>query len=199
MPLRRLLILALLNLICPTAWAQAHVHGEAELDVALEGTRVDLAFIAPGASLIGFENKPHTAQQQTALDNLRRAFSQPLHLFAFNGVAGCTIAQAELTEPESLRSAHAQEEPVSHEHAAEDATLDAHDHDHDHDHEDWHFALTLDCAEPKHITELDVSGLFRAFAALDRLNVQVIGPGMQSGARVTRDESRIELVARAPP
>jgi hypothetical protein len=50
---------------------EAHVHGEAELNIVIDGNEVLVAFISPLENLLGFEHKPETHEQQHAYDDLQ--------------------------------------------------------------------------------------------------------------------------------
>lgn len=45
----------------------AHVHGQGELNLVLEGVSLQVELTVPAADITGFEHEPRTAQQRTAL------------------------------------------------------------------------------------------------------------------------------------
>ena len=106
--LRPSLIAATL-LVAPTAFAAddhnhgeetrelgAHAHGHAELQVAIEGNAIEMAFEVPGESIVGFEHVAETDEQRAAVDEATTQLSDPLALFALPSEAGCEVASAEV-------------------------------------------------------------------------------------------------------
>ena len=101
MPTIRPAAAALVLLCAPPAFAQeareldAHVHGHAELQVAIDGDALTLALEIPGESVVGFEHAAETDEQQAAIDAAVEAMGDPLTLFTLPDAAGCTVAEAE--------------------------------------------------------------------------------------------------------
>lgn len=50
----------------------AHVHGQALLQVALEGERIEVVFETPAANLVGFEYKPGTDAERKLVAEVRQ-------------------------------------------------------------------------------------------------------------------------------
>ncbi|WP_300391308.1 DUF2796 domain-containing protein [Henriciella sp.] len=68
---------------------EAHVHGHAELAVAVDGDEVTLTFEAPLMSLVGFEHEAQTDEQDAALQEVKDTFTVPGSMVAFNREAAC--------------------------------------------------------------------------------------------------------------
>ena len=51
----------------------AHVHGVAHLNAAVEGTNLHLEFTSPAANIVGFEHQPQTPEQK---DGVRKAIEK---------------------------------------------------------------------------------------------------------------------------
>ncbi len=94
MLITRLVTLALLLVPISVARGQAkgHVHGEATLDIAIEGRTGVIEFRAPAEDLYGFERAPRTAAERAKRD---AAFTllrtQPLTVVRFDPALGCAL------------------------------------------------------------------------------------------------------------
>ena len=69
----------------------AHVHGEAQLDVALEGKLLELQLHSPAMNLAGFERAPANAREQARLNTVRDFLTQPEKVFMLAPEAGCAL------------------------------------------------------------------------------------------------------------
>ncbi len=103
----------------------AHVHGAAELDVAVDAASGAALVVLSGAAynFFGFERAPASDEERAAIDAAYEAFERaPV---AFPAAAGCTL---DTVEVEAVRGGHGHSHGHSHGHD--------HGHDHDHDHGD---------------------------------------------------------------
>ncbi|TVP54911.1 MAG: DUF2796 domain-containing protein [Halomonadaceae bacterium] len=75
----------------------AHVHGQANLQLALEGTGVDLFFSSPAVNLLGFEHRPETDAQKEALDKAMNYFREMALVHPANG--DCQVVSATVETP----------------------------------------------------------------------------------------------------
>ena len=154
---------------------KAHEHGALKLDVVLDGANLSVALEAPLDNLLGFERAPRTAaERQAAADLLARLRSpaQAAALLVPEAAARCTLAKAEVQAPVL--------EPGSRPPAQDDhADLDA--------------RYEFSCAQPAALRQLD-TGLFQAFARVQRIDVQVAGPAGQFKATLKRPARTVRLV-----
>ncbi len=77
------------------AWQaqKAHVHGAAQVNLAMEGAKGELEFEAPADGILGFEHAPKTAaQKKTANDTVEKFKTQANTLFVFPAAAGCSLS-----------------------------------------------------------------------------------------------------------
>lgn len=123
----------------------AHVHGVGQLDMAIEGGRIEMQLRAPGADIVGFEHQARSDEDRASLARALAQLEDPLALFVLPEAAGCTVALAraelEAEDPEDHHEDHADDHDHDHgddhDHAEEDGHDhgDAHGHDDDHDHD----------------------------------------------------------------
>ncbi len=170
-------ILSALVLACAAGSApaaDAHVHGQARLTVALDGANLTLALESPLANLLGFEHMPRGAKDKAAVERMAKLLNQPGDLFAPTPAAGCKPGAVKL------------ESPVL---EAKPKAAAKHDHEHEHADLDGEFAFT--CAQPALLRGLEVK-LFDAFPGLKRLDVEVATAKGQTAAKLDGKKRRID-------
>jgi hypothetical protein len=194
----------------------AHEHGQSALNVAIEGDRVEMELIAPGADIVGFEYVAETEEDVAAVEQAEATLGAPLSLFGFAEAAGCVVETAAVEiegeeHDEHGHDDHAHDEHDDHhgeehahdEHKHEEEHADAHAHDeHDHDHEEhgdeashneFHATYALTCSAPDALDAIDLAAFFGAFAGAEEVEVTVISEKGQSSYEVERDEPVVDL------
>jgi hypothetical protein len=120
----------------------AHVHGAAELDVAVDAGSGAALVVLSGAAynFFGFERAPASDEERAAIDAAYAAFE--LAPVAFPAAAGCTLATVDI---EGVRGGHGHSNGHGHSHdhdhdhgGGHDHNHDSDDHDHGHDHGHGH-------------------------------------------------------------
>jgi hypothetical protein len=172
-----LTLLCTLTIACAgTAFAQGkpHVHGAAQLDIAVETGRITLSLESPLDGLLGFEYAPRTDGEKRraagAVATLRAADA----LFRFPAAADCKLASVELVSA-PLRLGK-----------PEPGTPDD-------GHGDLDGSFVFNCADTSKATEVSV-GLFDAFIRMQKLKVQVVTGKGQWKRELKRPEQRVPLV-----
>jgi hypothetical protein len=157
------------------AWAaRAHEHGVARIDVGVEVGRVLVDLEIPLDSLTGFERAPRTDAERAKADAAVKRLRDGAALFRVDGQAGCTLATVE------LRSALLGLGPAAPAAAGEHADLSGH--------------YEFRCTAGAKAGFIEV-GLFEAFGALRRIELQVVTPRGQVKATLRKPASRV-LLAR---
>ena len=72
----------------------AHVHGSAALNLALESGEVHIELDSPAANIVGFEHAPSSEGDHAALDKAVATLKNGDQLFHFNSEAGCRMEKA---------------------------------------------------------------------------------------------------------
>jgi hypothetical protein len=161
----------------------AHEHGIGELDVAVEGSTVELELTSPAVNLVGFEHPPRDAGERAALDEAVKALRDGTALFALSGGAGCVSRDVDVDSP--LLDGHHAESHAGH--------ADEHDGDDDHDedehgheeHADFSVSWKIDCAHPASLRELDAGAFFARFPKTEKLRLKAATTGGQTSADLT--------------
>ena len=113
-----------------------HVHGEAELTIALEGQSVAIEFKSPSANLLGFESAPQNAQELEAVNTVRTLLADYTNLVALNG-GNCQQSSYNITGGVAAQLAsHKDHDEHDHDKHEDHKDHDEHDHDKHEDHKD---------------------------------------------------------------
>ncbi len=166
------LLFAALLITLPAVAGKAHQHGMASLDVAVEVTRVTLDLETPLDNLFGFERAPRTDAERERVDAALAKLRAGAALFRIDPAAGCTLAKVTLVSP-TLGLGGTASDKEGH------ADLDA--------------RFEFDCKAGNRAGFVEV-GLFDAFAALKRIELQVVTPKGQLKATLVKPASRVALV-----
>ncbi len=139
--------------------APAHVHGEARLEITLDGDTLGIHLESPLDGLLGFERAPRTAAEKQSVQAMKTALETPERLFQLPAAAGCTAKPAQVES--AIFSAKA---PTGH------LDLDA----------DYRWR----CAKPAALRAVDTR-LFAEFPRLKRITVDFVGSTGQKSGRLT--------------
>lgn len=184
----RRLLLALPFALLPLAAAQAtedehqhpehaslgaHQHGAAQLNVALDGKRLELALESPSMNIVGFEHAAVSASDQAAASAAQQQLQDPLALFSIPTAAGCSLDSSELVSP--LFTAAQPEATTAQAHSDVDADY------------------ALSCSHPEQLRGLDLGELFKRFPAMQKIQVQLIGPNGQQGGELSTANPRLNF------
>jgi hypothetical protein len=176
----------------------AHVHGIAELNMALERKEVHIELASPAANIVGFEHAPSSEADHAALDKALAALKDGDRLFKFNDDAGCKMETAKVASElldeeheghaEEKTGEHAHEENEGHGHEERDGDhADEGQHEQEgkgETHSDIEAAYHFECDAPAKLTQLTVE-LFEVFPGMEELKVQYVIESKQGAAELT--------------
>ena len=157
----------------------AHVHGEADLSVVVDGDKISITLFSAMYNIVGFERAPGTDAERAELDEARTFLGDGALLFSFDVSAGCV----------SMASAH------------NIPTADAHDHDEansgerehgGHGHRDLEADYSFECANPSRLTRMDTK-LLAAFPRLEKVKAVVLNGNNQSSAVLTSETDLLSM------
>ena len=155
----------------------AHVHGEGQLEIAVEGKNVELYLSIPGVDVVGFEHQPKDDKQRQAVDE------------AIGFLRGNALIRAEGAQCQLINSdvdSQLKTDTREHHH---------HDHDHDHSetsHAEFRVTQVLEC-EPGLSGQRIEAHLLEKYDSLERLQVTWITDGGQGSVRLRPQERFFEL------
>ena len=169
-----------------------HLHGVAELTVAVEENAIEMMFTAPAASVVGFESEAASSEQLKAVEDARLVLRDPFRLVTFVGKE-CDLVQA-MVDLTAISNAQKDE------HEAHDEGHDDHDEGHDdHDsadgeesHSDIIAKYEFECSSDDQLKKLQF-GPNELLFELDKVNVMWVSESGQGAAEVTADQLVVEL------
>ena len=81
-----------------------HVHGQAELTIAIEQSRIEINFQAPAESLLGFEHQAVTKHELEKVSALKKQLSQQ-HIIRFKG-GNCQAIASDINTDSIMNENH---------------------------------------------------------------------------------------------
>ena len=154
----------------------AHEHGVASLNVALDGQTLEIQLQSPAMNLVGFEHEAKSDADKAKVAAARQHLEQPQALFALPIEAKCALQDSELDSPLFGGRAH-----------------DEHEHADEHGHSDIDASYRFACANAEALQPLELGSFFGTSPGTEKLEVQLIGPSGQQGAELTPRNSRLSL------
>lgn len=146
-----------------------HVHGEAMLNVVLEGSALYIEFASPAINLIGFEHAPGNDEQAAAFSNAEQMLASADRLFHFSATQ-CLLENAEIEAPD----------------------MKNHELTDHHEHADFHASYVFQCEQAKDLTTISVR-LFAVFPGIQEIKAQWILQDKQGFASLTENNSTLSV------
>lgn len=183
----------------------AHVHGAAQLQVALDHDHVDVFLDSPSYNVVGFEHFAHDESDREALRRAEDLLMNADNVFVLTRSAQCSLENVSI-DSEQLAEMRGEEFDLEHhdhdhdhghdDHGHDDHGHDDHGHDHDHDHSDGsihtEFEVTyrFHCDQPDNLIGLHAN-VFDHFPNFEELEVQWIVDGQQGAARANAGSNSV--------
>jgi hypothetical protein len=188
--INRILTTILSLVVSSGVWAEssthrehgAHVHGHAALNLAVSDNILQLEFSSPAMNLIGFEHSAESTQDKKRVHDTVKFLQQAKGWISPEPSAGCQLEQADVKSDQLNHDTN-------------------HDHGHGHDHHsssevqhtDFDVLVTFECSHSERLSSTDLSGLFRRFPGLVKLDVQWITDQSQSAIELNQQQTVIRL------
>ncbi len=158
---------------------EAHIHGHAELGIAVEGHSVELSLGSPLANFLGFEHTPQNDDEIAALNDLKSQMARPGDLFKLSPAAQCSSQSVEIEiDGHEGRDEH-----------------EEHGHD-EHGHEDAHAELLaayrFACAAPQALNDVKVM-LFTLFPHFEEIDAVILTDNGQTAQTLSAGSYAISL------
>ena len=182
----------------------SHVHGAANLAIALDGSSLTIELESPYYNLVGFEHAPETEEQKSSLKLAEAALSDAGSMFRFNEDADCQSDSAKSIKL-MASSGHDHDDhhhEDDHHHDDDHAHEDDHAHDGDHadkedgheghNHKDASLSFNFTCQSPDNLEWVE-TGLFEAFENLEEIDFVYLGPTTQISDTLTPSSGRTNL------
>jgi hypothetical protein len=153
----------------------AHEHGAAQLNVALDGNKLEITLESPTMNIVGFEHAANSTRDQAAAAKAQQQLQDPLALFSIAPSAGCTATTVNVSSPVFTRAAPAADGTAASSHSDVDADY------------------TLTCSHPEQLQGIDLSELFKRFPATLKIQAQLITPNGQQGSELSPANPRLSF------
>jgi hypothetical protein len=193
----------------------AHVHGIARLNAAVEGADIHLEFTSPAANIVGFEHEPRTPEQKKRVKNAIHRLEDGSTLFSPSSEAQCRLSSSWVKtdiehdaghEADSDHEAeHAHKKDTHHEkdhgHEKDDHHGEGEDKDHEHygesedehaRHSEFEAQYRFACQHPEKLSQMGVM-LIQAFPGIERIEVQLLTETKQTASKLTKNKSVIKF------
>lgn len=168
---------------------EAHEHGVAKINIAVDGAQVDIGMESPLANLLPFEHSPATLEQRKQVREMARRMRQADTLFQLSPRAECRLEKVALASEKfdaALLDPNAPLEPAqAGDNSKEPSGTGQKTGEAEHGDLDADFSFT--CAKPEHLNSVDI-GLFAVWPNLQKINVQAVTPQGQHAAGLTPQE-----------
>ncbi len=177
---------------------EAHVHGVAHMNVALESNNLYIELSSPAANIVGFEHHPRTEEQKAAVKTAVEKLEAWENLFALPADTGGRLVKANVQTDIENDSDHEPDQPHEHDHTESGKEAEAEKHQHGENHEaddherhsefkaEYHFV----CKTPQKLTSIKVM-LFRVFPGIEHIEVQLLTDTKQSALELTAQKNKI--------
>ena len=193
---------------------EAHVHGNATLEVVAEGDELIVGLRVPSYNVVGFEHAPNTDEQRKAVSDALARMRAAKDIFTPNKSAECELEVAEVAFEGMGEDGH--DDHDEHDHAKKDehdhdehdhAKKDEHDHDeHDHskmaehddheEHETTHSELHAEyhfhCHHLDKLATLEVNA-FSKLRELEVIEAKVVTASVQTAADLKPGDKVLKL------
>jgi hypothetical protein len=179
----------------------AHVHGIAHLNVAMEGTSLHLEFTSPAANIVGFEHEPRTPEQKDGVRNAIEKLEDGSKLFIPSPEAQCRLSKSSVKTDIEHDADHDEDAEHKHGHGKDEHHGEGEDHDKEHHeenadehtrHSEFHSEYRFVCKNPGKLSEMDVM-LIQSFPGIEHIEVQLLTEKKQSAQELTAPSHRIKF------
>ncbi len=174
-------------LLINTAWAgsdkhnhpfqKKHVHGVAELNLALEGNQLELSLDSPAVNIIGFENRATTSEQTQSVNSAKQILESVDKLFLFNGTV-CYIKNKHIDFSSVMKEGKKNHHDTHNEYKILHTEISAH--------------YRFDCAKSTNLTSITVAFL-EHFPGINKLKVMWVTHTAQGAVDLTQKSKLIRL------
>lgn len=148
----------------------AHVHGQAEMNLALDGKHLRISLELPAMDLLGFERLPHNDEERAHQAQVLEKLQQPASIFSVAEAAGCVVSQVKIESP-LLEAVERLPGGV---------------------HLDFLLSYDLACAQPDELRWVQVNA-FAHFDSLQRIHLNWVREQEQGAALLTAQQARAEF------
>lgn len=162
---------------------EAHTHGVAEVNIAIDGSKADVEFRAPAESVMGFEHEAKSESDKKKRDAALRTVQTKMNqMVVFDPKLSCKFSEVKTAIVEEKgEPGKTQSDKSAHGHKDQKKTA-----------EHREVRATFSAACDKTLAGSRVTfGVHKTFPAIGEIKVQVLGDAKQSGATIKKDKGGV--------
>ena len=156
-----------------TRQVDKHEHGVGELNIAVEGSAINLEFMIPGADIVGFEYEAKSDSDIALVNTALSKFQDFENIFTLSSSSNCNLVDAEIDHDEH----EGEEDHDEHEEEAHNEFV-------------AHYSFT--CGNVKEIDRIDFP-YFTTFPNSGELEIQFVSEVGSTSFEVEGDKPFIDL------
>ncbi|MEJ6598433.1 MAG: DUF2796 domain-containing protein [Oceanospirillaceae bacterium] len=164
----------------------AHEHGSASLDIAIDTNTIEMKFESPAVNIVGFEYATEDQQQLLLIKQAKKNLSDFDTIFQLVGDVSCQTVESSanwVTEHEEGHEADHDDHEADHDDHGEVAKAE---------HAEFIAEYRLECNQLNNLAAIDVN-MFKFFPGIADLDVQVIYSEGQIKQELDVNNTRIKL------
>ena len=178
-----------------TRQVDKHEHGVGELNIAIEGSSINLEFMIPGADIVGFEYKAKSDEDISLVNTALTKFDDFSNIFTIPNAANCNLVEAEIAinQGDDHEEHDEHDEHDEHEHEEHEAH-DEHEHEEhgEETHNEFVAHYSFTCGNVKEIDRINFT-YFTTFPNSGELEIQFVSEMGSTSFEVEGDEPFINL------
>ncbi|MBT7672923.1 MAG: DUF2796 domain-containing protein [Oceanospirillaceae bacterium] len=172
------LALASLMLTLPSVHANAseldaHEHGSANLDIAIDTSTIEMRFESPAVNIVGFEYATEDEQQLLLINKAKSNLSNFDLIYGLVGDVSCQTVKSSAKWVTEHEAGHDDHEAGHDDHDDHEAVHDDHGEVTKAEHAEFIAEYRLECNQLNNLAAIDVK-MFEFFPAIEDLDVQVV-------------------------
>ena len=179
-----------------TRQVDKHEHGVGELNIAIEGSSINLEFMIPGADIVGFEYKAKSDEDISLVNTALTKFDDFSNIFTIPNAANCNLVEAEIAinQGDDHDDEHDHEEHDEHDEHEEHEEHDEHEHEEhgEETHNEFVAHYSFTCGNVKEIDRINFT-YFTTFPNSGELEIQFVSEMGSTSFEVEGDEPFINL------
>ena len=179
-----------------TRQVDKHEHGVGELNIAIEGSSINLEFMIPGADIVGFEYKAKSDEDISLVNTALAKFDDFSNIFTIPNAANCNLVEAEIAinQGDDHDDEHDHEEHDEHDEHEEHEEHDEHEHEEhgEETHNEFVAHYSFTCGNVKEIDRINFT-YFTTFPNSGELEIQFVSEMGSTSFEVEGDEPFINL------
>ena len=168
----------------------AHEHGSASLDIAIDTNTIEMKFESPAVNIVGFEYATEDQQQLLLIKQAKKNLSDFDTIFQLVGDVSCQTVESSA----NWVTEHEEDHEEDHEEGHDDHEADHDDHGEvaKAEHAEFIAEYRLKCNQLNNLAAIDVN-MFKFFPGIADLDVQVIYSEGQIKQELDVNNTRIKL------